>query len=475
MNNQQKLALIIGFLICFSAVFAPIFYFFILPSIRSRQHLNYVYPNPLWSKTKYSDMVVEDDTSIHFVISNSSSEGDNNLVYLNYRYENDGISYSTRFGFSAWFLLHQVRINLKPNNVPLIFASLTSSFFIPVGEIYEIMNDEWEKYLYFGAQFNSLPSNVSELARRYLYNWRISPSGNVSLAFLYGTPYFQSPSDPDAYTPVIYNESSREAFFFHILFPEIDDFNNYAPGDFKCSDSSLAVLWTRKTVLGYYQPYIVIYWSEEGWQLLKLGENMGYLIPISILPQDSFYNVFYYSKGEQSNQSEIFLTTIYNSTHSITEKLTSFNGKLSFYQDSILSLSDNSYIFLYTRTTSEKSIYTDLFLGLYDGEQFIETQLTNTPTYSENWANCELGKEYFHYAWTQCTLDGNGQVKPEESVLYYNRTLIRDLQTLKSNNHKLQTMNEYLHLNLDVFPSQVIHCKEVCTIPIELKYSCHII
>ena len=73
MQNRWKLIITISIIFGLAiAVVLPLYYFDILLP-KKHNIYDYVYPNPLWFASTLSDLVAENDSSVHFCMTNFSN------------------------------------------------------------------------------------------------------------------------------------------------------------------------------------------------------------------------------------------------------------------------------------------------------------------------------------------------------------------------------------------------------------------
>ncbi|MHA1953566.1 MAG: hypothetical protein ACW96U_06445, partial [Candidatus Heimdallarchaeaceae archaeon] len=366
-----------------------------------------------------SDMVLENDDKIHFVISSFSNQsyGPTHLIV---DHLNKSCSFNQIFSSSWTGDHHQLKIGLDFENNPIVYDFATTPFFYTEGELHIFNNDKWKRY----PALSNVPYKFSSLMRGKVFNWNFTPSGKINLAYLH--------SDTSS-TPAIYNETKDSFFLLNNTFSEIQGYESSYPGDFKIVNSNVILVWERIINETNYHPYLAIKWVSDGWRIYKLGNETNSLIGLSIIPQGDIFNIFYYDNGIITSKSRMFLTQVSNPTNLTTQLIHEFDGRVYFYHDSVHKLSSNNYVFLYAKRSYQPFAQTDLFMGYYDGIVFEEIQLTNTPLYMEYWAHCELGEDYLHYAWTQSEYKGTDTIDPEESKLYYNRTLLTEIENITHN------------------------------------------
>ncbi|NPD89384.1 MAG: hypothetical protein HGN29_11730 [Asgard group archaeon] len=413
MERKLRILIVIGIIIgIFGALIPPLYIFVLKP----RKDNDLVFPLLLLDKSTISDMILENDDKVHFIISsfNNQSYGP---TYLVVNYKNKSYPYSPVFSSSWTGSHHQLKIELDVENNPIIYDFATTPFFYTEGELRVLKNGNWKIY----PALANVPYIFGSLTRGKALNWEFSASGKINLAYIF--------SDTSS-TPAIYNETEEEYSLLNETFSEIQGFESSYPGDFKIIDSNVVLVWERIINETNYHPYLAINWVEEGWRICKLGNDTDSLIGLAIIPQDSIFNIFYYDNGIISGQSRMFLAQVSNSTNLTTKHIHQFDGRVYFYHDSIQKLSSDNYVFLYAKRTYQPFSQTDLFMGHYDGTVFKEIQLTDTSSYMEYWAHCELGEEYLHYAWTQSEYKGTDTIDPEKSKLFYNRTLLSELENV---------------------------------------------
>ncbi|MHA1667346.1 MAG: hypothetical protein ACTSUR_01710 [Candidatus Heimdallarchaeaceae archaeon] len=414
------------------SIYISLFYMFKQKNKKNQ----FIYPNSLWTGSNLSDLTVENDSCVHFCLTESKNSYDSNIIYVELDLKNNILKHIPRFPGSTAANFNQIKIKLDSLGNPVIYLHSISSFFMPVGELLIINNNSWKIH----SAFRDLNQNISELARGEVLNWEINDLDFINIAFLFN-PYGFIANDqlPEIITPTIYNESSNEVTFLSEIFSEVQTFYSSIPGDFKIINSNVVVLWERYEGVDNYTPYLAVNWFNETWQIYNLDYKCSTVKAITIVQDSNSFDIFTYSPGFIDNISSIYLTQFVNTSYFETKKIAEFQGNTIFYQDSIFKMLDGSYVFLYTRRTFNKSIQTDLFLSYYDGHNFVETQLTNTPNFVEYYAHAELGEEYLHYAWTQFDYDDDGFLNRETSQIFYNRIKISDI--IKNDIHLQTTPN----------------------------------
>ena len=70
-------------------------------------------------------------------------------------------------------------------------------------------------------------------------------------------------------------------------------------------------------------------------------------------------------------------------------------------------------------------------MGYYDGKEFYEFMLTDTPQLLEHRAHCELGENYIHLAWETSIDKGTGAYDPMQTNLFYTRISLREIKLSK--------------------------------------------
>lgn len=393
----------------------------------------YVYPNILFFNGTYSDMVVENDSSIHFVIAshNLTIYHDNAAIYVHLNLNKTSFDSSIIGGGLVSY--YQVEIGLTPLKKPISYIYFMNSFFDLVSTVNILQEGIWETY----PSFRDLPQYLSIYTMGPVFDWSFTTEGELLIAYIY--------VNEDA-TPAIYNESFNEWIFLNNTFPEIVGRETNSPGDFIVKNQSLALLWTRHRDEYHNQPYVATYNPEEGWKLFKLGTETEDFLPKAIISEKDAISVFFYDPGRTNQNSRLFRTKIYNSSYYTTEEIASFDGRVRFYGDSIKALNDNSYIFVYTKKSFDPLGQYDLYLGQYENSTFKETQLTNTLEYDEYLAHCEIGTSYLHYTWMRTTWNENEKVNPFKCVVFYNRSLITEIKKQPFETNKQQKsilVNEY--------------------------------
>ncbi|MBY9001774.1 MAG: hypothetical protein KGD64_12725, partial [Candidatus Heimdallarchaeota archaeon] len=198
-------------------------------------------------------MVVENDSYIHFCLTESKNSGDTNIIYVELDLKNYLLTPIPRFSGSTLINFDQIKIKLDSLENPVIYLVYMSSFFFPVGELLTIKNNSWEVH----SAFDYINQNISVSARGPALNWEINDSGLIDIAFLYN-PYGWIYNDqlPETLTPTIYNETTTEVTFLSEIFSKVQTFDSSIPGDFKIINSNVVLLWERYEGPENYTPYI---------------------------------------------------------------------------------------------------------------------------------------------------------------------------------------------------------------------------
>ena len=449
MQNRWKLIITISIIFGLSiAVVLPLYYFDILLP-KKHNIYDYVYPNPLWFASTLSDLVAENDSSVHFCMTNFSNilEDVDNIIYLRLDFDDEKVFSLPLIENSLSATFFQIKIGLDPVNKPFIYIYDYNGYLYQEGNIFTIINDTWE----FHPALNNVPYHCNELSRSAVLNWAFSETGKLMLAFIYQHPYAK-PADltlPYVVTPVVYNGTTNQGLFLHEIFPEIETHFSCAPGDFKIMNSNVAIMWERYAGPEYVRPYLAINWSKEGWQLYKLGDGYPPRYPIAIIPTNGIFNVFYHESGYVNNISGLFVTQVINSSYLIAKQIMSTYGNLFFNYDSISLLDDNTFLFIYSRRpTLVRDSQIELYLGRYDGEKFEEVRLTNTPDYSEIDAHCDISENYFHYAWSSFYEKAKTESSWGPAKIYYNRIPLDEIDNIFSEGVS------HLSLNIDKIHSE---------------------
>lgn len=404
------------------SLFSFFFFFFrFRPNITPK----YVFPNPLHVNATLSDMVVENDSSIHFISSNHDYS--NRLVgptytHLNLKNNEINVDYLSPSSISTDL---QLKIGLSQNNTPLIYLYSINSFFDDVGTLLTQKGEIWESY----PAIENWPWFHSSLTRGPVLDWYIDSNDKLIIGYI----YHGSSVIGDLDTPTVYNETTNTWIFLNNTFNEIQGREVYAPGDFIVFNRNIAITWTRVIDDEHSQPYLAVYWENEGWKLYSIGSSAHQSIPIALFYIDSVLNLFYYETGSNFYNGSINQVQYLNSSVYNDRKITDINGKLRFYSDSICSLNSQDYAFIYSKKIQLNKPQYDVFLGKFNGTDFYETQLTNTEDLDEYYAHCELSSNYIHYTWTQTPWNENEIINQFESIIFYNRSLIIEIERLNFN------------------------------------------
>lgn len=400
--------------------FNPLCFFFIQRSPKIKEFL---YPNPLFNNGTFSDMVIENDDKIHFGIrSYKPNNSGPTYALLDFRKNAENIFYYEAIKPTTGFIdQYQIRIILDSDNKPMIYYYYLNSWGFFRSRIYILDDEEWKFPSFFNPTLRLITNGP-------LLNWFNFQPGITFYSSIYQEPrisYYNT-------TPILYMQNSSTVHFLNSSFIEIQNAESYAPGDFQIIDTSLAILWTKYENSSYSHPYLTIKWAREGWKIYKLGNELeNHFLARAIIPYDNVFNVFYYDNGEYSNDARLFLEKFYNSSYSTKEEITSFNGEIFFYDESITMVSPDCFAFLYSKSSYEPDSQFDLYLGIYNSSYYREIQLTDTPNYSEYWANCETGNQYLHFTWGHFGYEGTNTVEWHTTSIFYNRILISDLNNLE--------------------------------------------
>ncbi|MHA1401200.1 MAG: hypothetical protein ACTSQE_12695 [Candidatus Heimdallarchaeaceae archaeon] len=398
---------------------------------------SYLYPNFLFANGTYTDLVVENDDKIHFVIAswNSSCTG---AVYGKLDLCNSSFEYFPIIG-NRFINIIEVNIALNTKNKPItyIYIYMYNSFFELVSIIKQLRGTRaWDTY----EPLIDLPYNLSIYTMGPLLNWHFKDEGNLSMAYLY------SYGDEWA-IPVIYREKDQSWTFLNNTFPEVKSRTTYAPGDFKEKDGNTFLLWDHYISNHSSYPILVVYWKTEGWKLYELGNQEDRLIPLSLFPKEEYCDIFSYNPGLFTNRGQILQTRIYNSSYLQTSVIKEFDQKIQFYGGSMESYGNNSYVFSYTKKNLTASDDYDLYLGCYNGDTYTEYRLTSTPDLDEYVCSLEIGEKYIHYCWMTTPWKEQETVDRTKTKIYYNRTLLSSLfegeQILPEPCSNVSTQNEF--------------------------------
>ncbi len=460
MKTKFKVAIIAGAIIGLVSITIPTVFFLIQPpeitnGNNDKSIDNVIYPNPLFYRGTISDMMLESDDRVQFIV------GSYNATYVTYPHspayiildhKNQTCTYKEMFPGIMSGNMHQLKIGLGPNNESIAYNFFTNPFGYLVAYLYK--TNTLGRWIFYPA-LSDKPIPYGGFNRRSVYNWNFMPSGKINLAFLYQGTYN---------TPAIYNETTDSFFFLYDVFEEIQDqviLNWY--GDFAVVDSNIFYFWLEYINEFNFHPYLAIKWQGEGWQLTRIGNESETYMPISIIPQNNKVNIFYHDSGISSFDSRLYHTQIYNSTSNTTTLLHQFDGRTVFRQDSVCALSQNEYVFIYTKGSYELNAQRDLFMGYYDGKEFYEFMLTNTTQYHEHRAHCELGENYIHLAWETAVYKGTGTYDPLKNNLFYNRISLREIRlsketgkipsmiTIKNEHHRTELFNDWAFLKLTIY------------------------
>ena len=423
MRTRTIFSIVILTMLGATIIIVPTIIFLILPSIENGNNIGinytFMYPDPLFYNGTLGDMVLENDDRIRFLI-HSSNASYNTPAYLIIDHEQNNCSYGVMS--HVWYgTPHQLRIGITPSNQSIAYLFVTDPTFFLKGKVYLLTEAGWNNY----QPIEDWPNPYSSAYKRAIFNWNFMPSGKINVAFVY-SDYGSST------TPAIYNETTNSFLLLSDIFSEIQGSETiYAFGDFQVVDSNIFVLWERYIDSNHFHPYLAIKWQDEGWQLTTIGGDSETLNPLMIVPQEDLVNVFYFDGGVPSQNSRLYRMQIYNSTYNTTTLVTQFDGRMSLRYDSVKSLSPNEFVFFYQKCDSYLP-YTefDLYMGYYDGLNFTEIQLTDTPNLMEVRAHSEVGEEYVHYSWVSSVYKGTDSLDPFRTNIFYNRTLISDIRQL---------------------------------------------
>lgn len=433
---------------------------------KSNKYNRYIYPEPLHVNATLSDIVAENDTYIHFVTSNHD-----------YKYDKSGPTYSVLdtsedldmkvdyISPTAISLDLQMKLFLNKDQNPLIYVYSLNSFFDEVGSILAKNNNVWELY-------NSLtewPWYHSSVTRGPIFDFHLDSKNHLSFGYIYHGSSIYGDQD----SPVIYNETSNDWLFLNNTFGEIKGVETFAPGDYIIFNKNIALTWTRVIDEEHSQPFLAIYWCNEGWKLYSIGSDSNQFIPIALFNQEEKINLFYYNPGNSSLYGSIHQVQFLNSTYYIDKKISETNGKIRFYYDSMCLLDNNDYLFFYSKKTFDVKSQYDVFLGILTETEFKEIQLTNTEEKDEYYINCDTSSNYIHYVWTQNPWNQEEMIEPNECIVFYNRIPINDLQEIvfdfnkQTSNCLDENKNEYQ----DCLNCEIIRRRIVITDSVKRKYS----
>ncbi len=462
MKTKFRITIIAGAIIGIVSIVIPTIFFLIQPpeitngNNNDKSIENVIYPNPLFYRGTISDMMLESDDRVQFIVGSFNATYvpyPHSPAYIILDHKNQTCTYKEMFPGITSGNMHQLKIGLGPNNESIAYNFFTNPFGYLVAQLYK--TNTLGRWITYPALMNK-PKPYSGGFRRSVYNWNFMPSGKINLAFLYmGHTHA---------TPAIYNETTDSFFFLSDVFEEIQDQQILSRhGDFAVVDSNTFFFWLEYINDSNFHPYLAINWLGEGWQLTKIGNESETYMPINILPQKNVMNIFYFDSGVSSFDSRLYQMQIYNSTSNSTTLLHQFGGRITFYGDSVCALSQNEYVFIYTKGSYELNAQRDLFMGYYDGKEFYEFMLTNTTQYHEHRAHCELGENYIHLAWETAVYKGTGTYDPLKNNLFYNRISLREIRlsketgkiqsiiTIKSEHHRTELFNYWALLKLTIY------------------------
>ncbi|MHA1868637.1 MAG: hypothetical protein ACTSVB_10750 [Candidatus Heimdallarchaeaceae archaeon] len=380
----------------------------------SEKKHSYLYPNYLFTNGSYTDLVLENDDKIHFVIS-SWNESYGGAAYGLLDLKNSSFDCFPIID-STFINIIEVHITLNTKNKPMAYIYFYNSFFELVSGVYELSKARrWEHY----AAFTDLPFYLSSYTMHPLLNWHFQDEGYLSMAYLYA---YDAPT-----IPVIYREKDHSWTFLNNTFPEVKSISTYAPGDFKEKDGNTFLLWDHYINRNSSYPRLAVYWKTEGWKLYELGNQEDNLIPLRLFPKEEYCDIFSYNPGISTNRGQILRTRLYNSSYMQTSVIKEFDQRVRFLQEAMSSYGEDSYVFFYTKKDLNTIDDYDLYLGCYNGEKYSEYRLSDTPDLDEYVFDLEIGEKYIHYCWLTAPWKERETVDRTKTVIYYNRTLLSSL------------------------------------------------
>ena len=342
MRRKWKLTIIgsLVIIVLFSLLIPLLF--FILTKHTPLPGSNFVYPNTLFHQASFSDMTLESDNKIHFAFESYKEESYGPTYgFLNTENkDNHSFTFEPIKPTTIFSDQYQIRIILNASLEPLIyyyfgdgFGYYRSSFFIK-------NNDIWNFAPFYDNLTMFLLNNGPMLDFHYL------PSGEL----VYANIYQELRISYEIFTPILYNDHNQEVFFLNNTFPEIMDSISYSPGDFCITNTSTIVFWTSFLAPDSYYPYLAVNWEDIGWQIYEVGKETKHLLARAISPGVEGFSAFYYDDGPISNASKLYMLKMYNSSYFTSKIIALFDGRVNFYEDSIQSLSQNCYVFLYSKS-----------------------------------------------------------------------------------------------------------------------------
>ena len=424
MRKKWKLTITIGsVLIVLLSSLIPLFLFYSTKPLPPVNH-NFMYPNPLFENASFSDMSIESDDRVHFAMRSyklrNISYGPT-YGYLNMEnQDNHSFTYEPLMPAAILMNHYQIRIVLNASSQPLIYYYYRDGWGYDRSTFFMKLDENWDFVPFYDNLTLILLNTGPMLDFCYL------PSGEL----VYANIYQELRISYAIITPILYNEHTQEIHFLNNTFPEIMDSISFSPGDFCITNTSTIVFWTQYLAVDSYHPYLAVNWEDVGWQIYKIGNETNQFLARTIIPENEGFTSFYYDNGVKSNAAKLIMMKMYNSSYSTTETIANLTGRIYFHDDSIRALSQNCYIFLYSKKAYVIPSQNDLFLGIYNNSEFREIQLTNTSQQNEYWGHCEVGTNYLHYAWTRFDYDGTETFDWESSRIYYNRTSFDELEAL---------------------------------------------
>jgi len=376
----------------------------------------FIYPRIFFSNGSISDMVLENDETVHFLIK-STNESCLGATYVKLNLENSSVEMLKAGGDVATY--HVLDIALATNNQPIIYRYFTNAFFYLTGSLKILENGLWREY----PSLENDPAFMGSISRGPLLNWTFSSDGNLSFAYIYDNgAYFED----WFYTPVFYTETDNTYRFMNSTFPELKNWNYGTHGDFFIGNELQAVLFHRLIDLDHSYPCIIINWGGDSWSLLELGDVNSNITPLLLEPAEEGFIVISYDPGNDDYRSKLIKTTIKNATSIDSNIIKTFEGKTNFYFESVGLFVDDSYVCFFSMKKNEADDY-DLYRGIIQDNNFYELQLTNTPQFDEYGAHCELGYDYLHYSWFSTDYNLLENVNEQSCVIYYNRTFLENI------------------------------------------------
>ncbi|MCE7747495.1 MAG: hypothetical protein GPJ51_03795 [Candidatus Heimdallarchaeota archaeon] len=399
-------------IIILGSILLPVFFLIPDNTVNEPSSFNYLYPTPIFNNGTFSDLVVEEDDKVHFSI-------------MSYDFSNWGPVYAfldlqdfSNHSFTFELIKRQfsgdnreLRIFLDQNKTPLIYWYFYDGQIALVERYYTLNNEIWVIPAFFD-------NTTTRRTMGKLFNLNFNQFNKIRLA---------SRCWGENIEPTIFYEEDSNFVFLSDIFPQIKDYKNYTPGDFRIESNRTALIWKRYLNSTSYYPILAIEWEDKNWTLFELGTDEDQFIPLSIFYTNDHFNAFFYDSGSISGNTTIYSVEVYNSSYYETSQIVEIEGIIDFHQDSICSFGDNNFVFLYSKHENDTYDISDLYMGTYDGYMYLEFQITQTDELYERWANCDIGENYFHYTWTTTKNSGSEWFYHPNSVQYYNRIPISSL------------------------------------------------